>query len=62
MTLKEAIKILAEHQEWRLGADTEPTDPNELTEALDIAIHLLNQLTVEDEGKEETELPWKDIK
>jgi len=44
MTLKEAIKVLEDHNIWRLGADTEPTEPKKLTEALEIAIHLLKQL------------------
>lgn len=41
MTLKQAIKILEDHNIWRLGADTEPTKPKELTEALQIAINIL---------------------
>ena len=44
MTLKEAIKVLKDHNKWRLGADTEPTDCKKLTEALEIAIHLLKQI------------------
>jgi hypothetical protein len=41
MTLKQAIEVLEAHNIWRKGADTEPTKPKELTEALEIAIHLL---------------------
>ena len=45
MTLPEAIKVLEDHNKWRLGDDTiEPTKPKLLTEALEIAIHLLKQL------------------
>lgn len=44
MTLQKAIQILKEHQEWRLGADTKPTDPKLLTEAIEIAINLLEKL------------------
>lgn len=44
MTLQEAINIISEHQKWRLGAETPPTDPKQLTEALDIAIRLMTQL------------------
>lgn len=64
MTLPEAITILEDHQEWRLGIveDAEPANPKKLTEALEIAINLLTQIRIEDEDKEETELPWKDIK
>lgn len=44
MTLQHAIKVLEAHQEWRTGGDGEPTDPKDLTEAMDIAINILNQL------------------
>lgn len=44
MKLTEAIKVLEDHQIWRLGADTPPTDPKLLTEAIDIALHLLKNL------------------
>lgn len=44
MTLTEAIQILIDHQMWRLGSDTEPTNPKQLTEALNIAIRVLTQL------------------
>lgn len=39
-----AIKILKEHQKWRLGADTKPTEPKRLTQALEVAINILEQL------------------
>lgn len=44
MTLPEAIHILKDHQNWRLGKHDNPTDPKQLTEALEIAIRLLTQL------------------
>lgn len=45
MNLSEAIKVLEDHQAWRKGDDTKPaTDPKRLTEAIDIAIHLLKGL------------------
>lgn len=44
MTLEEAIKVLTDHNIWRLGADTEQTEPKKLTEALEIAIQLLSQM------------------
>lgn len=44
MTLPEAIKILQDHQDWRLGKHENPTDPKELTEALKIAIRTMIQL------------------
>lgn len=51
MTLEETIKVLTDHNIWRLGADTEPTNPKKLTEALDIAIRLLSQLKKEAPNK-----------
>lgn len=44
MTLKQAIKVLSNHQKWRKGAKIKPTNPTELSEALDIAINLLKGL------------------
>lgn len=44
MTLYEALIVLKEHQEWRLGANTHPMDPKLLTEAMEVAINLLTQL------------------
>lgn len=44
MTLLQAIEILSNHQKWRKGADIPPTDPKQLTEALDIAINILIHL------------------
>lgn len=44
MTLKEAIQILKTHNEWRRGADIEPTCPTKLSLAIDIIIkHLENE-------------------
>ena len=50
MTLPQAIKVLKKHNKWHKG-DTriKQTGPKELSEALDIAIHLLEQL--ENNGK-----------
>lgn len=44
MTLTEAIQVLEEHNIWRNGAETPPTDPKQLTEALEIAINILKNL------------------
>ena len=43
MTLKQAIKILSDHQKWRLGVG-DMHSPKEITEAIDIAIHQMKQL------------------
>jgi len=43
MKLKEAIEILTYHQKWRLGKVNEMKhSPKQLTQALDIALNLLN--------------------
>lgn len=42
MKLEKVIKVLVDHQEWRLGSDeVVATNPKELTEAIDEAIRLL---------------------
>lgn len=42
MTKKQALKILVNHQKWRLGSDrVKMTDVKELTEAINIAIDVL---------------------
>ena len=41
---KEALKVLTDHQKWRLGDDSvEATNPKELTKAIDLAIKLLKK-------------------
>ena len=44
MDLKEAIKVLREYNEWRLGADLEMLKPQIITEALKVAIDKLDSL------------------
>jgi hypothetical protein len=39
MKLTKAIKVLKKHQKWRLGAETKPTEPKKLTEAIDIVLY-----------------------
>lgn len=46
MDLKEAIKVLREYNEWRLGADLEMLKPQIITEALKVAIEKLDSLEV----------------
>ena len=39
MTIEQAVKILSDHQKWRLGDDTiEATNPKDLTEAINIIL------------------------
>ncbi|MES2864099.1 MAG: hypothetical protein V4666_08275 [Bacteroidota bacterium] len=44
MNLSEVIKVLEDHNTWRKGAETPPTDPKKLTEALESAINILKQM------------------
>ena len=44
MTKQEALKVLEDHQKWRLGDDgVDATNPKELTKAINFAIKLLKQ-------------------
>lgn len=44
MTTKQAIKVLSDHQKWRMGDDNfQPTIPSKLSEALDIAINIMSK-------------------
>lgn len=44
MTKQEALKILTDHQKWRLGDDeVEATNPKELTRAIEVAIVCLSK-------------------
>jgi hypothetical protein len=36
-----ALEVLKRHQEWRLGGDGKPTDPKQLTLAVDTAVTAL---------------------
>jgi hypothetical protein len=45
MTLKQAHKVLSKHQKWRKGDErVKQTTPKELTQAMDIAIEVLNKI------------------
>ena len=44
MTLKQAIKTLEHHQKWRKGANIKLLDPKVISEAIEIAIHLMKGL------------------
>lgn len=44
MTTKQAIKVLSDHQKWRMGDDKiKPTVTSKLSEALDIAINIMSK-------------------
>jgi hypothetical protein len=43
MSLKEAIKTLEDHQNWRMGGNGEPTDPKKLTEAIGMVLFAARQ-------------------
>lgn len=44
MTTKQAIKVISDHQKWRMGDDKiKPTVPSKLSEALDIAINIMSK-------------------
>ena len=44
MTLQEAIKLLTDHQQWRLGNDDFPMQiPSEITKALHIVLNHFQQ-------------------
>ena len=44
MTTKQAIRVIFNHQKWRLGSDkVKPTVPKKLTEALDIALEIMSE-------------------
>lgn len=44
MTTKQAIKVLSDHQKWRMGDDKiKPTIPSKLSEALDVAINIMSK-------------------
>jgi len=47
MTLKQAISILKQHNEWRRSGDIEMCNPTEIGEAIDIAIEVMEQHTID---------------
>lgn len=44
MTLQEAIKELKYYQQWRMGADIKQPQPKKVTQAIEIAIHLMEEM------------------
>jgi len=45
MTLKEATKELKYYQQWRMGADIPQPNIKKATQSIEIAIHLMEELT-----------------
>ena len=43
MTLPEAIEIIRTHNEWRLGAEIQQTEPIALTVAIDVILLFFDQ-------------------
>lgn len=44
MTLQEAIKELKYYQRWRKGSDIKQPEPKKVSEAIEIAINLMENL------------------
>lgn len=44
MTLKQAYKILKQHQSWRKGYTDEPTNPTDLGIAIDVILKHVKEL------------------
>ena len=43
MNQQNAIEVLKAHQEWRMGADIPPTDPKQLTAAIDVVLEAMEE-------------------
>jgi hypothetical protein len=43
MKITEAVKLLRQHQGWRLGAEIEIIEPKVLTEVIDTILHLFEE-------------------
>jgi hypothetical protein len=43
MTLQEAVSIVKRHQEWRLGAEIEMSEPKILTQAIDTILSQIEE-------------------
>jgi len=48
MTIKQAIKIIITANKWRRGAEIEMPDPNELGEAIDVAIAVMEAMLIKE--------------
>jgi hypothetical protein len=45
MTIKQAIKILEDHNKWRKGGEGKQTDPTKLGMAIDLVVSEIKRLT-----------------
>jgi len=43
MKITEAVKLLEQHQGWRLGDDIEMLEPKQVTEVIDTILHLFEE-------------------
>ena len=45
MTVKQAIKVLKKHNNWRRGGYSHPQDPKIIGEAIDVAVAIIEHYT-----------------
>ena len=50
MTVKQAIKVLKKHNNWRRGGRASQQDPKLIGEAIDVAIAIMETTLVEQPG------------
>ena len=48
MTVKQAIKVLKKHNNWRRGGRASQQDPKLIGEAIDVAIDVMEAMLVEE--------------
>ena len=48
MTIKQAIKILITANRWRRGAEIEMPEPKEFSEAIDVAIAVMEAMLIKE--------------
>ena len=53
MTVKQAIKVLKKHNNWRRGGRASQQDPKKIGEAIDVAISAMETMLAERTGWKE---------
>jgi hypothetical protein len=48
MTVKQAIKVLKKHNNWRRGGRASQQDPKKIGEAIDVAIAIMEAMLVKE--------------